>query len=263
MQTVFSILSTQPTYPPYMQTPEWQRRSLNTALAGWTHLKHETVLYTFPPGGAECGEGGCAPPPNSIGYVEPNVSFWKNAVDLLNLTSKRLKGIGCASTSVTETGDQIANSVALMKAISEKELSGIALTAKEFDEIHYIGGKIEQLTLSALDAQTIDDSPDRRMPVTTDVYTFNGECLQEATGLGNDIYVVVEINGYLYIARGAVLSYYEFLHSTSNRLTDKEWQEQLRNGKLPSMPVWLKDLFAPINKLETKPTYNSLLPSGC
>ena len=184
-------------------------------------------------------------------------------MDLLNLTSKRLKGIGCASTSVTETGDQIANSVALMKAISEKELSGIALTAKEFDEIHYIGGKIEQLTLSALDAQTIDDSPDRRMPVTTDVYTFNGECLQEATGLGNDIYVVVEINGYLYIARGAVLSYYEFLHSTSNRLTDKEWQEQLRNGKLPSMPVWLKDLFAPINKLETKPTYNSLLPSGC
>jgi hypothetical protein len=263
MQTVLSFLDVEPSFPPYMQTAEWQRRSLNTALAGWTHLKHETVLYTFPPGGAECGEGGCAPPPNPIGYVEPNISFWKNALDLIDLTTKGLKDVGCESGSAADLGGEISESISLMKSISEKELSGVALTPKEFNEIHFIGGKIEKLTLEALNAQTIDDSPDRRMPVATDVYTFNSTCLQEATGLGNDIYVIVEINGYLYIARGAVLSYYEFLHSTNGRLTDKEWQEQLKDGKSPPAPVWLNDLFAPIQKLETKPTYNSLLPSGC
>jgi hypothetical protein len=263
MQTVFSILNIEPSFPVFMQTPEWQRRSLNTALAGWTHLKHETVLYTFPPGGAECGDGGCAPPPDPIGYVEPNVSFWKNAVDLLDLTFKGLKDIGCESASVLSVGEEIKESISLMRAISEKELSKKALSKDEFDDIHSIGGKIESLTMKALDAQTLDDSPDRRMPIATDVYTFNDECLQEATGLGNEIYVIAEINGLLYITRGAVLSYYEFLQPSSNRLTDKAWQERLDSNKVPVSPVWLDKLFAPIKKLETKPTYNSLLPGGC
>jgi hypothetical protein len=263
MQTVFSITHTEPSYPAFMQTPEWQRRSLNTALAGWTHLKHETVLYTFPPGGAECGEGGCAPPPNTIGYVEPNVDFWSNCINLLELTFKGLNDIGCGETDVINLGGEIKESIALMKDISRKELSRQPLTKEEFNEIHFIGGKIEQLTMKALNAQTIDDSPDRKMPVATDVYTFDGGCLQEATGYGNEIYVVVEMNGLLYITRGAVLSYYEFVQPSSDRLTDDKWQKRLESGNIPEIPVWLKNLFAPIKKLETKPTYNSLLPSGC
>jgi hypothetical protein len=263
MQSVLSIMYVEPSFPVFMQTPEWQRRCLNTALAGWTHLKHETVLYTFPPGGAECGEGGCAPPPNTIGYVEPNIEFWKNCNSLLDLTFKGLQEIGCGDTNVIKLGEKIRQSIGIMGRISEKELSKKPLTKEEFDEIHFIGGEIEQLTMEALDAQIIDDTPDRKMPVTSDVYTYNSECLQEATGYGNEIYVIVEINGLLYITRGAVLSYYEFIKNTSDRLTDDGWQKRLESGNTPEPPVWLKNLFAPVKTLETKPTYNSLLPSGC
>ena len=56
-------------------------------------------------------------------------------------------------------------------------------------------------------------------------------------GDADEIYVVVEIEGYLYLTRGAVLSYREFLQSIDDqRLTDEEWQEQLKKNPRKGVP---------------------------
>ena len=62
--------------------------------------------------------------------------------------------------------------------------------------------------------------------------------------------MVVEIGGYLVLTRGAVFSYREFIQSIDEqRLTDEEWQEQLKKNPRKGVPEWIKPLFVPLNNL--------------
>ena len=43
-------------------------------------------------------------------------------------------------------------------------------------------------------------------------------------------------------AAGPVLSYYEFKHPMSNRLTDEAWREMLASPQKPDRPKWYQPL---------------------
>ncbi|MBQ0740379.1 DUF3160 domain-containing protein, partial [Aquimarina celericrescens] len=100
--------------------------------------------------------------------------------------------------------------------------------------IELIGSTFEWLTLDLVKQkdQYLDDwhsvkGPDKSVAVVADIYTSNSGnnpdkgILHVATGNVNDIYVVVEIEGYLYITKGAVFGYHEFHIPMGNRLTDE------------------------------------------
>jgi hypothetical protein len=101
-----------------------------------------------------------------------------------------------------------------------------------------------------------DHLPERekQIALAADVYSFKGNILEETVGLGDEIYVIAEINGYPYITKGACFSYYEF--TSGERLTDEEWQSQIAAGKTPSKPIWLKELYSNTPSLESKPGYS-------
>jgi hypothetical protein len=99
-------------------------------------------------------------------------------------------------------------------------------------------------------------TPERYIAVVTDVYTYNDKCLEEAVGMGDEIYVIAEINGLLYLTRGAVFSHYEFKQPTSNRLTDENWQKQLLNNEDPLPAVWLNDIKISVDRPKTAPNFN-------
>ncbi len=92
------------------------------------------------------------------------------------------------------------------------------------------------------------------MSLIADVYQYNGKYLEEAVGLVDEIYVVTEINGKPYLAKGAVFSYYEF--QSGQPLSDEEWQTQLLSGNLPKRPTWLDDIIVKTKSLESKPEYS-------
>lgn len=262
-----SLLEVKKNSPYFMHYDAWLTKSLTTALAGWTQLKHEVVLYAKQPSGAQCGEGGI-PPPEIVGYVEPNVAFWKNAQDLLEATSKTLKENDLETEALEFLNKKLINMAQFFEIVSRKELSGEKVSDKEHWRLAYIGGEVENLTLTIMDTDHFQmNSPERQIALATDVYTHNGTdgsyCLQEAVGYGNEIFVVVEINGLLYLTRGAVLSYYEFKHPSGDRLTDEKWQSILLNGDNPPPPAWTTKIFVPIKPLKTKPTYSSLIAFGC
>jgi hypothetical protein len=87
--------------------------------------------------------------------------------------------------------------------------------------------------------------PDKTIALTVDIYTRNvpgcpkNAILHEATGYGNTIHVLVEINGLLYLTRGAVFSYYEFPYET--RLTDEDWIKLLDHKEI-APASWMNDL---------------------
>lgn len=275
MQTVKTVNQKDKGVPYFMATDEWDLKNLNAALSSWAELKHDAILYAKQPFGAECGGGG-PPDPVVKGYVEPNVAFWKKALELLDNTANLLTEHDMMTEKVKENTERIAEEVSFLLRMSEKELAGKELTDEEYDQLSCIGATFENISLSMLSAPDQylmgwDDvqGADRKMAVVADVYTANANnnpqksILFEAVGLGDEIYVVVEIGGYLYLTRGAVFSYREFIQPIDQqRLTDEEWQQELEKNPRKGVPTWMERITMPTDQ---KPAVNEEIfySSGC
>ena len=261
--------------PYFMENPEWGKKDLNAALASWAELKHDAILYAKQPMGAECGGGG-PPEPIVKGYVEPNIAFWKKAIELLNNTEQLLKKQGFLTEKISEVTERMREEADFLLRISEKELAGTPLTDEEYDQINYIGATFENISLDLLRDPNQElygwdyvQGADRRVALVADVYTANADnnpdksILFEAVGDADEIYVVVEIGGYLYLTRGAVLSYREFIQPIDQpRLTDEEWQKELNTNPRKGVPEWMKRIIVPLNKMP-EPNEEVFYSSGC
>lgn len=257
MQTLTSLFTVGQNDPYFMKLDPWQTKNLQTALAGWTHIKHENVLYIKQPVFAEAGEAGI-PPPNIVGYVEPNLAFWNRCIELLEKTEEVTQEYGI----FTSVNNDLRGLLNFFIAVSEKELKGIRLDEEEYKRIKWMGGEFSKMTIKIKGTdQFPPEDPDREIPLVIDVYTYNRACLEEAIGYANQLYVVVEMDGRLYLTRGAVLSYYEFIQPSANRLTDDEWKSMLRGRNAPEIPEWIQQLMVPIRtqELRIKATFRMLL----
>ena len=261
----------------FMKTPQWAKKNLNATLASWAELKHDAILYAKQPMAAECGDGSL-PAPIVKGYVEPNVAFWTKALSLLEDTRGVLKQFGLLTDEVNSLTNDIRDEAQFLLNASKKELEGKRLTDEEYDHIRYMGATFENLSLEMIkepnqylagwyDVQGADKS----IAVVADVYTANGfnnpnwSILFEGVGPAHEIYVVVEVEGYLYLMRGGVFSYREFKQAFDQpRLTDEEWQEMLKQKPDTGKPSWMKEIMIPM-KGEEKVTDNETVfyGTGC
>ena len=265
-----------PTGAPYfMLTPQWDKKSLNASLASWAELKHDAILYAKQPAGAECGAGG-PPEPTVKGYVEPNIPFWTKAIALIDATKDVLSRYDLLTEEAEDISDQVKEEAEFLLSISEKELSGEKITGEEYDFIEIIGATFENISLSLVKdkdqyLQYWNDvqGADKYMALVADVYTANADnnpeksILYEAVGHADEIYVLVEIDGYLYLTRGAVFSYREFQEDIAAlRLTDEEWQQLLKTKPRKGVPSWMKEIIVP---LDNQPQENDevFYSSGC
>ena len=55
------------------------------------------------------------------------------------------------------------------------------------------------------------------------------------------------MDNFLYLTRGAVLSYHEFTEPSEERLTDEIWQKNVVSGKITPEESWYKDFSIPTN----------------
>ena len=262
--------------PYFMQNPSWSKKDLNAALASWAELKHDAILYAKQPMGAECGGGEDVPEPVVRGYVEPNVKFWKKAGELLENTAKILKAQDMMTEKIEGVTERMKEEVEFLLRVSEKELAGKILSDEEYDQISYIGATFENISLDLLRMPNQElynwadiEGADRKVALVADVYTANADnnpdkaILFEAVGDADEIYVVVEIGGYLYLTRGAVLSYREFVQPIDQpRLTDEEWQKQLESNPRQGVPEWMKPILLPLKKMP-EPNEEVFYSSGC
>ena len=272
IQVLTVMQNPQKDYPGFMQTPAWECKNLNTALASWAELKHDAILYAEQPMSAECGGGEEFPEPEPVGFVEPNIKFWETLKEAIENVAEGVSGVGADSQFENITA-QFMSMVDHCISISNAELKH-QLIGEDVYFIRNIGSTMEWFTLSVLDPDVEDhiDSwhyvtgADRSVAVVADVFTRNTlNCqkqgiLYEATGAPNKIFVLVECNGHLYLASGATFSYYEFVRGMGDRLTDEQWQKMLEEKKSPAQPTW----FAPLlidEKIEADETF--LYSSGC
>ena len=83
-------------YPIFMQTEAWQDKELNTALASWAELRHDTILYakqSYTPQMTSMP----LPPKPLLGYIEPIPEFYARMLDLTRMTRAGLSQLGVLS----------------------------------------------------------------------------------------------------------------------------------------------------------------------
>ena len=261
--------------PYFMLTDLWQKKDLNASLASWAELKHDAILYAKQPFGAECGGGG-PPEPVVTGYVEPNVKFWSKAIDLLEATAQVLDRYNLSSEKSKRVTERMREEAEFLLEISKKELSGKKIGDGEYEQLKIIGATFENISLDLVrdEEQYLmgwDDvqGTDKKVALIADVYTANAENNPEkcvmyvGVGAADEIYCVVEVDGMLWLMRGAVLSYRETRRPLDVlRLTDEEWQNNLETSPDEGRPSWMQEIMVPL-KEAPKTNEKFFYSTGC
>lgn len=253
--------------PFFMTTKAWKYKSLNTALGSYTELKHDSVLYTK----QAVAEGGGPEATADQHYVEPNVGLYNKLLYLTEQTITLLQNEGMLNDNISEAADSYKELLKLLADCSVKELRNEALNKEEKKQLLWIGGTMESILLKLQFGVSEDSSyisGDVSDMLVTDITTKQHSYLTLGTGYFDDIYVVVPVDGKLYLTRGSVYSSYEFV--SNKRLADEDWWalngiktthseygDYIDIGEpsdsLPKQPDWIKYFKIGTNHVKIEP----------
>jgi hypothetical protein len=241
-------------YQAFMATTAYRTKSLNTALASWAQLRHDTILYakqsyTITADKAE-------PPPEKpvAGYVEPLPEFYARLLALSRMTSQ---GLGAMKVLNEQAKTRLAEFEKILErllAIVEKELADKQLTEADYGYIEHFGEHLERVVVPPTPK---GESQAMKTALAADVHTDQNsqKVLEEATGYVDlGVFVYRQPDGRLVLGAGPVLSYYEFKHPMADRLTDEKWRDLLKSDKKPAPPEWTKEY------VSAKATYTCPVP---
>lgn len=245
--------------PFFMKNNAWKDKSLSTALGSWSEIRHDTILYGKQ-SAAECGGGD--EPPDIVGYVEPNPEFFNRLLWLATTTKVNLASRGFLSDDMKGTLESFEEMLGFLKTCAQKELTGEDLTPEEHYTLLTYGGTLEYLSSSIADASNwflVESETDKNMASIADVHTSASRYLEEGVGTAAEMYVAVPQNGKIYLARGSVFDYYEFV--SDQRLTDEAWQERIKKAP-QERPPFTKSYMDETEGIEI-PVPNEPYSTGC
>jgi len=227
-------------YPTFMQTEAWQDKELNTALASWTELRHDTLLYVKQ-SYTIAEMGGIFEPP-VVGYVEPVPEFYARLLSLTKMTNQGFKNLIPQEESeklMIEAGlNRFAEILSKLLDISKKELENKPLNDKEYSFIENFGSISEDL-IGTVSGGEVDPEVFKTVLVA-DVHTDGNteKVLEEGVGYIKTAVIAYKLpEGHILIGVGPTFSYYEFKQPMEDRLTDKEWRKILDSNP-PTEPEW-------------------------
>lgn len=242
-------------YPMFMQNDAWARKDIECFAGSYTELKHDTVLYAKQVM-AEMG-GGEIPEYDDRGYVQPEPLVYKRFKYLADETLSGLKERNRLSTQDEENLNRLSELSKTLYEISIKELNDETLTDEEYDFIREYGGTLEHFWYDVMSYDTGDEEINTekyQASLVVDVATDpNGQVLEMGTGRPCTIYVIVNVDGKVKIAKGSVYSFYQFAWPLEDRLTDTSFRELMgyepssdgyftfEDERRPDMPWWTKE----------------------
>jgi len=227
-------------YPTFMQTEAWQDKELNTALASWTELRHDTLLYVKQ-SYTIAEMGGIFEPP-VVGYVEPVPEFYTRLLALTKMTKQGFKNLipqEELEKLMIEAGlNRFAEILSKLLDISKKELENKPLNDKEYSFIENFGSISEDL-IGTVSGGEVDPEVFKTVLVA-DVHTDGNteKVLEEGVGYIKTAVIAYKLpEDHMLLGVGPTFSYYEFKQPMENRLTDEEWRKILDYNP-PTEPEW-------------------------
>jgi hypothetical protein len=213
----------------------WQYKSMNTGLASWTELKHDTILYAEQ-SAAEMGDGGDfeIPPyeaPGPKGYVEPNPALFKQLTASVDQMLAELKHSDFITEEYVDKFTLFRELAHRAEIIAQKEIDGAIIGREDFNWISNIQYSFDGTLLLPRDANEITDRSSLEMALVADVATdaVAGQVLEEGIGTPQRIVVVVkDASGGTRLTVGFVYSWFEF--ASGKRWSDSEWKKPIYGG---------------------------------
>jgi Protein of unknown function (DUF3160) len=238
--------------PQAMRTRAWQHKELETQLASWAELRHDTILYAKQSYSTVVA---CEYP---AGYVEPYPRFYERLGDLGREMARLLAGV-----DVTDPDSAKAEQDAEIRQSMVTFWNGFALTMKQLQTLAQKELAAQPFTAEerAFIKKTIDirgggsgpprydgwypklvygGNPEKWKPTVADVHTdpTAAEVLQ--VGVGDVTFLVAAIDNendkMVYV--GPMSSYYEFRQPVTNRMADEEWRAKVERFEFPPRPAW-------------------------
>jgi hypothetical protein len=221
-------------YPTFMNTIAWQGKELQTALASWSELRHDTILYgkqSYTPIKATSVE-----PPEKpvVGYVEPVPEFYLRIHALTKMTRDGLTDLNVLNNTETNRLQSLEIILERLINISKKELENKELTDSDYEFIRNFGENLDSIVTGVKDKG-------KETTIIADVHTDTNteQVLEEGVGYVDIILVAyMTPNDNIIVGAGPVLSYYEFKHPMDDRLTDEQWNDMLQGGQTQDKPDW-------------------------
>ena len=221
-------------YPNFMRTEAWQKKELNAALASWTQLRHDTILYakqSYTPIETSL-------PPSVTGYVEPVPEFYGRLLALTRMTRQGLLDLDALSVQAILRLVVLEDILGRLVEIANKELLNQPLSEDDYQYIRGFGSTLEGAVIGV-------ENEGLKTTLVADVHTHTaeGKVLEEAVGYVDLIIVACPTpDGSIFLAAGPVMSYYEFKHPMSDRLTDEAWRQLLPSFDKNDRPSWFQQL---------------------
>jgi hypothetical protein len=221
-------------YPTFMQTEAWQEKELTSALASWTELRHDTILYAKQ---SYTMKTTAIQVPTVekpvVGYVEPVPEFYNRLLALTRMTNSGLASMNVLDNASSNRLGHLETILARLVELSAKELANEELTEADYEFIDDFGAELNAVI------SEVDDKA-KKTTIIADVHTDGntGQVLEEGVGYVDLIVVAYKVpDGRILIGTGPVMTYYEFKQPMQDRLTDEKWREKLRSEP-PERPEW-------------------------
>ena len=238
------------------QTEAWGRRTLNSQLASWAELRHDTILYAKQ---SYTSGGQCAFPD---ALVEPNPAFFTKLRAYASKGGEMVNalGIGTSSTdflgkSIVQHFTRLGDAAAMLESMATYQAQGTPFTTEQMAFIN------QTVALTSACGQTFasgwypnlffQTDPTKFSPTIADVHTQPTDAAGNPVGrvlhvgTGNARLIVLTANtctGPRAYA-GLVSSYFEETTSNFTRLDDPTWAQRF-SGTSPADVGWMSDLIA-------------------
>ena len=218
-------------YPDFMKSEKWQYKDLNTALASWAQLKHDTILYAKEFG----AEMGGYDPVEVKHYVEPNVNLYRRVKYLVGLTMDADEKYSLLNETQRDRLKDFDNMLEFLIKVSLEELKDETTSDEDNERLSVIGGEMENIFMAFNDGGgDFEIAPrDRDTANVADIQMIGSNVvnkpassfLEVGSGRFSTMYVIYRLDDKYYIGRGPVMNYYEFY--SDHRLDNNEFKEML------------------------------------
>lgn len=239
--------------PAVAQTDAWGRRLLNTQLASWAELRHDTLLYAKQ---SYTGIPSCEYPD---GYVDPYPQFYARLNQLGTLGARQLSAVLPASWTAIPTYFQNLASIAQrLETLANEQLTGAPRTAEDLaffndavttKQVSVVCTTVTQATGWYTKLFYNSDDAMKADPTIADVHTqpadeggnIVGKVLHVATGNPRLMVISVDSCDGPRAYAGVVSAYFEQTTDQFKRKTDQEWATEL-NAATPADVPWLANI---------------------
>lgn len=227
-------------YPAHQRTDVWRAKGLQTALASYAELKHDTILYAK----QAMAEAGGMEPQTPHGWVETEPVAFERVAAAAGLMRAGLDARGLLTAGQGALLDALVEYAGFLAGVARAELAGGAPSAADDERLRDTGAELEGFVWSTSDHPADGSEPeaDQDAALVADIATADDTYLEIGTARFDRLLVVVPTpDGGWQVAAGAVNSYRELV--TDQRLSDETWRPLLGSADAPARPAWLAALY--------------------